>query len=75
MSNVLDVQNEWEENTHNTQHRLLVDVPAGVTQEEGYTGLFLPPSFCGACLNFFSREKDVSRSFPLSTMKKPNFVY
>ena len=35
----------------------LVDVPAGVTQEEGHTGLLIPPSFCGACLNLF-REKD-----------------
>ena len=34
-----------------------LDVPAGVTQEEGQAGFFYPPSFCGACLNF-SREKD-----------------
>ena len=35
-----------------------LDVPAGVTQEEGPTGrISHPPSFCGACLNF-SREKD-----------------
>ena len=32
-----------------------------------------PPSFCGACLNFFSRE-GFSRSFPSSTVKS-NFVY
>ena len=50
-----------------------VDVPAGVTQEEGHTG-FSPPSFCGACLNNFSREKDsAERSFPPSTVKS-NFV-
>ena len=31
-----------------------------------------PPSFCGACLNFFSRE-GFSHSFPSSTVKS-NFV-
>ena len=42
----------------------LVDVPAGVTQEEDHTGfLAVPPSFCGACLNF-SREKDSAVLFP-----------
>ena len=52
-----------------------LDVPAGVTQEEGHTGrrshrIFHPPSFfCGACLDF-SRE----HSFPSSTLKL-NFVY
>ena len=43
----------------------LLGAPAGVTQEEGqHTGdfsfLFVfgsPPSFCGACLFFFYREK------------------
>ena len=45
-----------------------LDVPAGVTQEEGHTGgksyrIFHPPSFCGACLNF-SREKDSAIPFP-----------
>ena len=52
-----------------------LDVPAGVTQEEGHTGFFIfhPPSFCGACLNFFSRE-GFSHSFPSSTGKS-NFVY
>ena len=36
-----------------------LDVPAGVTQEEGHTGFFsYPPSFCGACLNF-SRERRI----------------
>ena len=36
--------------------RLVVDVPAGVTQEQGHR-ISHPPFFCGACLNF-SREKD-----------------
>ena len=45
-----------------------LDVPAGVTQEEGNTGgrshrISHPPSFCGACLNF-SREKDSAIPFP-----------
>ena len=40
-----------------------VDVPAGLTQEEGHTG----------CLHLFSRE-GFSRSFPSSTVKS-NFVY
>ena len=45
-----------------------LDVPAGVTQEEGHIGgrshrIFHPPSFCGACLNF-SREKDSAFPFP-----------
>ena len=39
----------------------LVDVPAGVTQEEGHRSY--PPSFCGACLNFYC-EKDSAVSFP-----------
>ena len=39
-----------------------MDVPAGVTQEEG-NRIFHPPSFCGACLNF-SREKDSVIPFP-----------
>ena len=39
-----------------------MDVPAGVTKEEGNTD-FHPPSFCGACLNF-SREKDSAIPFP-----------
>ena len=48
-----------------------LDVPAGVTQEEGHTGgrshrIFHPPSFCGACLNF-SREKDSAIPFPRAT--------
>ena len=43
-----------------------LDVPAGVTQEEGHTHMHRishPPSFCGACLNF-SREKDSAIPFP-----------
>ena len=41
----------------------LVDVPAGVTtQEEGHR-IPHPPSFCGACLNFY-REKDPAIPFP-----------
>ena len=39
----------------------LVDVPAGVTQEEG--DRISPPFFCGACLEF-SREKDSADPFP-----------
>ena len=35
-SNELDVQNEWEE-THTSS----LDVPAGVTQEEGHTGFLI----------------------------------
>ena len=55
-----------------------LDVPAGVTQEEGHTGgrshrIFNPPSFCGACLDF-CREKDSAIPFPSSTVKS-NFVY
>ena len=38
----------------------LVDVPAGVSQEEGR---IFPPSLCGACFNF-SREKDSAVPFP-----------
>ena len=43
----------------------------------GYTGgrshRISPPSFCGACLDFFSRE-GFSRPFPSATVKS-NFVY
>ena len=39
-----------------------LDVPAGVTQEEGHR-IFNPPSFCGACLDF-CREKDSAIPFP-----------
>ena len=49
-----------------------LDVPAGVTQEEGHTGflIHLPSAMC---LNF-SREEGFSHSFPSSTVKS-NFVY
>ena len=40
----------------------LLDVPAGVTQEEGHR-IFHPPSFCGACLSF-SRGKDSAIPYP-----------
>ena len=42
-----------------------MDVPTGVTQEEGHTGflIHLLSLFCGACLNF-SREKDSAIPFP-----------
>ena len=49
----------------------LVDVPAGVTKEEGHIG-FLHLSFALLAL-FFSRE-GFSCSFPSSTVKS-NFVY
>ena len=42
----------------------LVDVSAGVTQEEGHPGFIIPRSFRGACLNF-SREKDSAVPFSL----------
>ena len=41
----------------------LMDVLAGVTQEEGHYRISHPPSFCGACLNFY-REKDSAVPFP-----------
>ena len=40
-----------------------LDVPAGVTQEEGHTGFLIHFSFCGACL-LFSREKASAFPFP-----------
>ena len=40
-----------------------LDVPPGVTQEEGSHRISHPPSFCGACL-YFSREKDPAIPFP-----------
>ena len=52
----------------------LLDVPAGVTQEEGHTGILIHlPSAVHAFL-FFSRE-GFSRSFPLSTVDELNFVF
>ena len=47
-----------------------VDVPAGVTQEEGHSSL----SFYGACLNF-SRREGFSRPFPSSTVRSHFFMY
>ena len=49
-----------------------LDVPAGVTQEEGHTG-FLSTFFLRCVPSFFSRE-GFSLSFPSSTVKS-NFVY
>ena len=40
-----------------------MDVPAGVTQEEGHTEFFIHLLPAGACLNF-SREKDSAIPFP-----------
>ena len=42
--------------------RLFVDVPAGVTQEEGHTGVLHLSSAVLALI--FSREKDSAVSFP-----------
>ena len=50
----------------------LVDVPAGVKQEEGHTGFLHLLSAVLALI--FSRE-GFSRSFPLSTVKSIFFVY
>ena len=49
-----------------------LDVPAGVTQEEGHTG-FLTHLPSAVRVLFFSRE-EFSHSFPSSTVKS-NFVY
>ena len=49
-----------------------LDVPAGVTQEEGHTG-FLIHLLLRCVPLFFSRE-GFSRSFPSSTVNS-NFVY
>ena len=48
-----------------------VDVPAGVTQEEGHTGFLHLPS---AVLALIFSRKGSSRSFP-SSIVKTNFVY
>ena len=40
----IDVQSEWEENTTHTHTHRFVDVPAGVSQEEGHTGFLHLPS-------------------------------
>ena len=49
----------------------LVDVPAGVTQEEGHTGFLIHLPSAVLALIFLSREGS-SPSFPSSTVK-PNF--
>ena len=49
----------------------LVDVPAGVTQEEGHTGFL---HLLSAVLALISLARGFSRSFPSSTVKS-NFVY
>ena len=49
-----------------------VDVPAGVTQEEGHTGFLRLPSAVPALI--FIARRIQPRSFPSSTVKS-NFVY
>ena len=49
--------------SHSFRTSSSLDVPAGVTQEEGHTGFLIHLTFCGACLNF-SREKDSAIPFP-----------
>ena len=49
-----------------------VDVPAGVTQEEGHTGFLIHLLSAVLALIFFARK--FSRSF-LSPTVKSNFVY
>ena len=51
---------------------LSMDVPAGVTQEEGNTGFFIY-LFSAVLALIFSRE-GLSHSFPSSTVKS-KFVY
>ena len=56
----------------------ILDIKFVGRTSRGHTGgrshrTFPPPSFCGASLNFFSRE-GFSHSFPSSTVKS-NFVY
>ena len=58
--------------------RSILDIKFVVRTSRGHTGgrshrIFNPPSFCGACLDFLSRE-GFSHSFPSSTVKS-NFVY
>ena len=50
----------------------LVDIPAGVTQEEGHTGFL---HFLSAVLALVLSREGFSRSFPPSTVIKSNFVY
>ena len=49
-----------------------MDVPAGVTQEEGNTGFSI--HLLSAVLAFFFSREGFSLSFPSSTVKSP-FVY
>ena len=49
-----------------------MDVPAGVTQEEGHTGFFI--HLLSAVRGFFFSREGFSHSFPSSTVKS-NFVY
>ena len=53
-SNELDVQNGWEENTHTFWTSM--DVPAGVTQEEGNTGFSLHLLSAVVALIFLARR-------------------
>ena len=53
-SNELDVQNGWEENTHTFWTSM--DVPAGVTQEEGNTGFSLHLLSAVLALIFLARR-------------------
>ena len=50
-----------------------LDVPAGVTQEEGHTRFLIHLPSAVRAFQFFSRE-GFSRSFPSSTVKS-NFLY
>ena len=50
----IDVQNGWEENTHT--HARLVDVSAGVTQEEGHTGFLIHLPSAVLVLIFLARR-------------------
>ena len=49
-----------------------MDVPAGVTQEEGHTGFFI--HLLSAVRAFIFSRGGFSHSFPSSTVKS-NFVY
>ena len=46
-----------------------LDVPAGVTQEEGHTGLLTHLLPCAVHIRLFFSRKGFSRSFPSSTVK------
>ena len=51
-----------------------MDVPAGVTQDEGNTGFSIHLLSAVLALIFLARRIQPSRSFPSSTVKS-NFVY